>query len=185
MASPLVFGKRTISKVAAKKLEIRNKLWPSLNPARLWDRKTKVGFVTIPRALPLVLGIMDDMAKNQPVSRTYFDLWCHAYDDAFVIIAKPLEHAFASGFSGQRALASWSARVKLLVELKFIDVKPGASGPLHYVLIWNPFEVIKQHHEAGTPGLTEQSWNSLQQRLIDVGANDLTEVIATVGTAAV
>lgn len=176
MATSLIFGKRTFSKIAARRLEMRNRLWPDIQPNSLWDRKKKVGFTTVPRAMPIVLGIMDDMAKGRPVSRTYLDLWCHTFDDAFVIITKPREHAFSSGFSGQRAIAAWAARVRLLKELKFIDIAPGSSGELNYVLIWNPFEVLKAHHDTKTPGLTEQSWNSLHQRLIDVGADDLTEV---------
>lgn len=183
MVTPIIFGKRTRSKIAARKLQMRTKLWPDLDPKRLWDRKEKVGFVTIPRALPLVMGIMDDMTNGRPVSRVYLDFWCRAYDDSFVIITKPKEHAFASGFTGQRAEGAWATRVRLLQKLGFIDVKPGSSGQLNYVLIWNPFEVLKQHRAAHTAGLREDTWNALQQRLIEVGADDLDEVVVAVEAA--
>jgi hypothetical protein len=125
-----VINKKARSKVAAKKLKLRAQLWPEFDEARLWHRSEKVGYVTIPRAMPLILEIMDNMSKNRPVSSTYLDLWCRSYDDSFVVITKPREHAFAAGFTGQRAEGAWSARMRLLAELGFIEIKSGPSEPV-------------------------------------------------------
>ncbi|WP_349621994.1 hypothetical protein [Azospirillum argentinense] len=166
-------NKKARSKVAAKKLKLRAQLWPELDEARLWHRSEKVGFVTIPRAMPLILGIMDDMSKNKPVSSTYFDLWCRTYDDSFVVISKPREHAFSSGFTGQRAEGAWAARMRILENLGFIAVQPGPSGPMNYVLIWNPYEVIHKHKINRNEVIRDDSWNALQQRVVEIGADDL------------
>ena len=100
-------------KIAQKQLKLRERLWPSLDEARLWLRTEKAGFTTIPRTMPLILQIMDALSKGKPVSSTYLEIWCRAYDDCFVTLAKPVELAFYSGFTGQRALATWRSRMQV------------------------------------------------------------------------
>src|SRR5689334_16162213 len=90
-------------KVVEKQLLLRSKLWPHLDEGRLWVRTKQAGFTTIPRTMPLILHIMDAMSKGKPVSSTYLELWCRAFDECFVTMNRPLELAFHSGFAGQRA----------------------------------------------------------------------------------
>lgn len=80
--------------------------------------------------------------------------------------------AFESGFTGQRAEASWNARMKTLIEFGFIDAKPGASGALNYVLILNPYTAIKNLKEKGRQ-IPDNVYNALLQRMKDIGATDL------------
>jgi len=158
--------------IAEKQLALRNKLWPSIKDDKLWLRKTRTGFTTIPRTMPLIMEIMDDLSKGKPVSTTYLDLWCRAFDECFVTLNKHREMAFHAGYSGQRAEQTWSNRISILVKLDFIDVKPGPSGPLSYGIILNPYQVIKQHYEKKTPGMREDLYNALLQRSIEIGADD-------------
>src|SRR2546422_11628679 len=95
------------------------------------------------------------------------------WDACFVTLNKPPEMAFHSGFVGQRAVTTWKGRVQILADLKFIDVKPGPSGPLSYALVYNPHLVIKKHHENHTAGLDEGQYNALVQRAIEIRADDL------------
>jgi hypothetical protein len=100
-------------------------------------------------------------------------LWCATWDNSFVNISKAQEMAHAAGFTGQRAEYTWSSRMKLLHELGFIDIKPGKSGSISHV-IWNPHLVIREHHEKGTPGLVEATYNMLLERALEIGAKDMT-----------
>ena len=88
--------------------------------------------------------------------------------------------ANASGFGGQRGEHTWATRVKKLQELRFIDVKSGKSGPMSNVLIWNPHLVLRWHHQEGTPGLTEASYNALIEWALEIGAKDMTDPLAPV-----
>ena len=90
-------------KIEARSLELRNQLWPELDESRIWVRQSKVGFTTIPRALPLIHLIMDNLSNGKPVSSIYFSLWSRVYDQGIVTISNPREMAFEAGFSGQRA----------------------------------------------------------------------------------
>ena len=90
-------------KIANRKLQLRQKLWPEVLDEDLWFHKTSLGWLTVPRAMPIILRTMDMLApKGKPVSATYLDLWCRTFDDSFVIVSKPREMAYFAGFSGER-----------------------------------------------------------------------------------
>jgi hypothetical protein len=158
--------------IAKKQLAQRELLWPGTEPW-LWHRKSNKGFATIPKTMPLILQIMDDLSNGKPVSSTYLGLWCATWDNSMVNVSKHQEMAHAAGFTGQRAVYTWAGRINVLNDLKFIDVKPGKSGAISHVLIWNPHRVIRRHHLEKTPGLVEANFNALLERALDIGANDM------------
>jgi len=164
-------SKKRVSKIARQKLALREELWPGLDMTRLWDREKSDGWLSVPRAMPLLLQIMDSLSKGKPVSSTYLDLWCRTYDDAFIIANKEREMAFFSGFTGERAVRTWASRMRILKDLGFIDIKEGPSGPISYVLLFNPYHVVRDHYE--NRHVNEAFFNSLKQRMIEIGANDL------------
>ena len=120
-----------------------------------------------------MMGIMDDLAKGQPVSSTYLELWCRTFDENFVTLSKPRELAFHSGFDGQRAERTWRGRLNILAGLHFIGLKEGPSGPASYALIYNPYKVIQYHHEQKNTGLREDKYNALMERALEVGDESL------------
>lgn len=167
-------SKKTRTKVARQKLALRDSLWPSLDQDKLWDRSKVDGWLSVPRALPLLMKIMDDLSKGKPVSSVYFDLWCRTYDDSFVIANKNREMAFFSGYTGERAERTWISRMRILEKLGFIDIKEGPNGPISYVLVYNPYRVVQKHVDDGK--VNAASFNALKQRMIEIGAHDLDPV---------
>lgn len=163
-------------KIRERQLQLRQKLWPELDTKKLWNRTERDGFISTPRTMPLILSMLDDMSKGKPVSSVYFELWCRSFDEGFVTLSKHREMAFHSGLTGQRAERTWALKMKILNELKFIDIKPGSSGPLSYALIWNPYMVIKDHHENGHSAIREDKYNALIARALEIGANDLDDI---------
>jgi hypothetical protein len=160
--------------IATKQLALREHLWPGIEPW-LWNRKAQRGFTTIPKTMPLILKVMDEMTKGAPVSSTYLTLWCSTWDNSFAAISKPGDMANASGFGGQRGEHTWAARMKKLQELEFIDLKAGKSGPMSHALIYNPHFVIRNHYARKTPGLVEASYTALLEWALDIGAKDMTD----------
>ncbi len=120
-----------------------------------------------------MLKIMDSLSKGLPVSSTYLEIWCRAFDECFVTLNNQQNVAFHAGFSGQRALQTWKKRVHVLSKLGFIDIKSGPSGEISYVLILNPYDVIKKHYEDKHPGIPQDMYNALSARAIEIGATDL------------
>lgn len=169
---------REAGAIAKKQQQLRDHLWPG-KETWLWDRRKQKGFTTIPKTMPLILKIMDEMTKGTPVSATYLTLWCHTWDNNFVILNKNADMANASGFGGQRGEHTWASRMKMLHDLEFIDIKPGKSGPLGNAILWNPHYILRWHHHIKTPGLTESSYNALIETALDVGVVDMTQPWAT------
>ncbi|MGA9583052.1 MAG: hypothetical protein WBR13_13900 [Allosphingosinicella sp.] len=164
---------REASAIAKKQLGLRELHWPG-KEQWLWNRKAQKGFATIPKTMPLILKIMDEITKGAPVSSTYLTLWCSTWDNSFVVLNKHGDMANASGFGGQRGEHTWATRMKKLQELEFIDIKPGKSGPMGNAIIWNPHWIIRYLHHIKTPGLTEASYNALVETAFEIGATDMT-----------
>jgi hypothetical protein len=164
---------RELSAIAKKQLALRDQLWPNAEPI-LWHRLANKGFTTIPKTMPAILRIMDEMGNGTRLSETYMTLWCSTWDNSFVSLAKQGDLAVAAGFTGKRAEYTWRTRAKRLEELFFIRIKAGKSGPMSHALILNPHLVIRWHHEQKTPGLSEASYTSLIEWALDLGAKDMT-----------
>jgi hypothetical protein len=81
---------REAASITKKQLQQRELLWPGVEPY-LWNRKPNKGFATIPKTMPVVLQIMDDLSNGKPMSSTYLGLWCGTWDNSMVNISKPQE----------------------------------------------------------------------------------------------
>jgi hypothetical protein len=163
------------NKILERQISARGKLWPHITEQMLWNRKERDGFVTVPRTMPLIMSIMDDLSgKGFPVSSTYFEMWCRLHDEQFLTLNRPEEMAFHAGFGGQRALRTWKDRVKRLAELGFLEIKEGPVGDLSYALFMNPYHVVKRHFlEKKVNGA---KWQALQMRALEIKALDLDDI---------
>ena len=161
-------------KISEKILELRSRLWPDLTENDLWNRSRYDGFTTIPRTMPLIMNIIDQLAAgSKRTSFTYLALWGQAFDEMYVSLQKSDELAFHSGFVGQRAVRSWKERIRVLDDLGFIRTAAGPSGPYSHAVLPNPHFVIRRLHAVKTPGLTEASYNALMERAIHISAEDM------------
>lgn len=160
--------------ILQRQIEARSKLWPGIQEEMLWSMDSD-GWVAIPRLMPLMMSIMDDLSgKGFPVSRTYLEMWARLREEQFLTLNRPEEMAFHAGFEGQRALRTWKDRVQRLADLGFIDLKPGPIGDLSYAIFYNPYHVVKRAHLAGQ--IQERKWQALVIRANEVGAFDLDDI---------
>lgn len=163
-------------------LKMRAHLWPNLDEKRLWLRidKTRKGFTTMPRTMALIINLIDDISKHVtkgkavPAGRTYLVLWCRVFDEGFVKIDNEPSAALEAGYAGERNVTTWRQHLTVLRDLGFIDCKDGPAGPYQYILLYNPYQVIKA---LNTNRMIQQStYTALFQRALDVRATDLTEL---------
>ena len=159
------------AKLNERRLKLRQQYWPDVPEEMLWHRKKCDGFITVPRVLPLVFAILDDMAKNKPLSKTYASLWFRTFDEGMVTIPNPAALAFEAGFGSERGVQTWKARMQALVDLGFIMAKEGASGDFSAVLILNPILVIRRLR-AKKGRIQDRKFNALLARASEVGAKD-------------
>lgn len=157
------------SKMTKKMLDLRKQVWPDLTDEMLWHRRRDDGFITMPRTMPHIMRIIDDLSpKGQPASSTYLALWARLYDESVVTIVSEVELAFESGFSGQRAATTWAGRVSILERLGFIRISEGPKGLRQYVLVLNPYIVIRRLREDGN--VTDSLYTAFFVRAQEIGA---------------
>jgi len=165
-------NKKRASKMSRRTLKLREQLWPELDKASLWDRTIAKGFTTVPRTMPHIFEIIDDLGgKGTPLSRVYFSLWCRVFDESLIEIKNYSELAYEAGFTGQRAVTLWKKRMARLVELGFILAEKGTSDKYDYILLFNPYNIIKRRHEAGE--IQKHKYIALFNRAQEIGAIDL------------
>ena len=160
-------------KISKKIEELRNAYWPDTLEGEIWHRKRNDGFFTLPRTMPLILSIIDDLTKGTPASSVYLELWSRAYDEMYVSLSRSREMAYPAGFEGQRADRAWGDRIKRLHELGFIGLKDGASGALSHVLIYNPHVVIERLHKTKHSSISDKKYNALIERGNEIVADDV------------
>lgn len=164
--------KKRKSKAHLNSLKMRGELWPELDTTLLWDRTLNDGYSSIPRTLSLMTNIIDDLSKKHtgksvPAGKTYFGLWCRVWDENMLTIENEAVYAVEAGYLGERNVTTWRAHMKVLLELGFIDAKEGAYGPYNFVLLYNPYLILKSLKEKISPA----SYQLLVQRAIEIGAD--------------
>lgn len=161
--------KNRSAKMTGRRLKLRAQLWPDIKNENLWLRDKTSGFTTIPRCLSLIARIMDSLSVKKPLSNTYLALWCYSFDEMIITVQKPHQMALESGFSGQRALSTWRDRMKKLEDLGFIRSAKGASGDFHYIVILNPYLVIRTLNESKGYEVPSDLYNTLIERMEEIG----------------
>jgi hypothetical protein len=168
-----------MNKAKARTLKMRELLWPGLKATDLWLRLDKIGFTTIPRTMSMLINIINDMSKrvgsnkSVPAGKAYLVLWCRVFDEALVKIDSDAEAAAEAGYVGERNVTTWREHLKVLQELGFIDCKEGPAGPYQYVLLFNPYQIVKRLKSKGW--VDNASYIALYQRALEIGADDFDE----------
>ena len=133
------------SKSSAEKRreELRKDFFPD---EEFWTDSKEKGWFSATRTLSLVLGLMDSKALsgNRAPSKVYVELLTRHVDSGIIEMKSEEEHAYAAGYTGNRAVRSWRERMRLLKELGFIKTKEGGGRVFHYVLLVHPTVAVKQ-----------------------------------------
>jgi hypothetical protein len=166
-----------LSKVKKGALAMREELWPDITDDALWLRQSSNGFTTIPRTMSLFMELINDASKHVttgksvPAGKSYLVLWCRVFDEAFVKIDVEAVAAKEAGYSGERSVSTWREHLRVLKELGFVRYEQGPAGPCQYVLLLNPYHVVKQL--VTKKWVQRDTYIALLQRANDIGATDL------------
>ncbi|WP_447740153.1 hypothetical protein [Variovorax boronicumulans] len=166
---------KKLNKAVEDTIAMRKHLWPDIGDELLWlvgDSKKK-GFSPIPRPVPILMNMIGDAskhvsAKSVPAGRSYLVLWCRVFGEALVKIDNEMVAASEAGYSGERSVSTWREHMRVLKELGFIDYRPGAAGPMHFILLLNPYKVAMQLRAKGW--IQEVQYTALFHRAREIGA---------------
>lgn len=163
-------------KAKAAAIEIRKLHWPEVKEDQLWllSDKKRGGFAQVPRTLSLMMSVISDAAKRKtgkaiPAGKTYLVLWLHVFDEALVKIDSEADAAFEAGYGGERNITTFRQHMQILKDLGFIDFKKGTRGPMQYVLMLNPYHVLKKLH--GKKFVSDVQYAALIERATAIGSS--------------
>lgn len=167
---------RRRNKVNEMALEIRKLHWPTIGPAQLWllDGK-RGGFAQVPRTLSLLTSVIKDAVKKKTgkssaAGNTYTVLWLHIYGEGVAKIDNEKDAAFEAGYGGERSVSTFRSHMNVLKDLGFIDYGEGPRGPMQWVLLLNPYQVLQR---LNADGLVEKKYlAALLERLSAIGSSN-------------
>lgn len=160
------------SKAQINTLKIRQELFPHVTEEHLWVRTVNDGYTTLPRTMPLLMNLINDLSKgvsggkSVPAGKTYLTLWCRVFDEGMVRIDNEPVAAAEAGYAGERNVSTWREHIRVLKELNFIDAAEGPAGPYQYIVIFNPYHVVKKLKEQ----IQKATYIAIYQRALEIGA---------------
>ena len=156
-------------KINEERKKRRDELHPKYSKYA-WDRTSTNGFTSIPRILPLMLVLLDELSEKGTgnPSRVYVDLWSRIYEDATYDIADEEELAYSAGYTGQRASRTWRNHIEQLKKLRFIETAQVGNRPNGNILILDPYIVAAYHKDKGNA--SDAWWATFTDRAAKVGA---------------
>lgn len=169
MSSVSLITSKPVTKAATRRHEMVDNLWPGARP-HLWHRTREDGYSSVPRTLPLIMSLIDDLGHGKDASRVYFDLWCRQMDDCYVEVTDEETFAYSSDYyTPGRNVRSWRERVDILQNLGFVSVEPNGSRKYGHILLRHPHAVIRTLHEANK--IPANWWGAFTKRATEVGAS--------------
>jgi len=149
---------------AQRRQEHKANYWPDIDE---WAGPDEKGWFAAPRTLPLLLALMNSkrISGGANPSSVYLELLSRTYGDGVVEMTRDEEHAFNSGYTGNRAARSWQERMEILEKNGFIrSVK--INGHHKYVLIVHPTDLVHKLRHEGR--VDSDLWHAYQARQVEV-----------------
>jgi hypothetical protein len=138
---------------AERRGRLKNSYWPNDTE---WNGSGS-GWFKAPRTLPLLLALLSrkELTAGRDVSRVYLELLSRHMDSGVIEIGNEADHAYASGYTGARAVRTWHERIHLLQELGFIKSKQVGNQRYRLVLVVDPSVAVGHLR---SQGLVPDSW---------------------------
>ncbi|HTU25058.1 MAG TPA: hypothetical protein VMF30_06660 [Pirellulales bacterium] len=152
---------------ATKRHALREQLWPNSGD-EFWNRTKNKGFTTIPRLLPLIMGLIRSLSGRLDPTLLYLELWARVFDEGLVSITNEKELAYSAGYDGTRAERTMRERLFKLKELGFIKTHEDGIREFAHIMLVNPITRCSELHAEGKA--PDAWWAAFVRRAGEVGA---------------
>lgn len=159
------------SAARARRRELKDNFWPK---EAAWLGAEETGYFCAPRSLPFILQALahKSVSGDRDPSPVYLELLARHHGQGVVEMTYEEDHAFAAGYTTQRAARTWRDRMKVLVDAGFIKVT--SSGKRYSkVLLLHPSLAMRKLYDAGK--ISESLWQAFRTRQIEVKENLMDE----------
>jgi hypothetical protein len=152
------------SAAQARRRQLKKEFWPA---EVAWRGPEEKGYFCSPRSLPLVLLALSSKAisgEHDP-SPVYVELLSRHHGQGVIEMGHEDDHAYAAGYTSNRAVRTWRDRMKVLEDAGFIRTSGGARK-YSKVLLVHPSIVMKALYDAGK--IDQRLWEAYRSRQIEV-----------------
>ncbi len=161
---------RAVAKIIAKHLAQRDLLWPDADQF-VWDWNNSKGYVHVPRLLPLVMVLINELSPSGDPSAVYLEIWTRCLDGGFYEVDDEEGCAYAAGYTGQRAVRTWRERMRTLRKLGFIETLSTGNREFGSVLIINPLLVCARLRHDKDTKVPDAWWSAFVSRARKISAD--------------
>jgi hypothetical protein len=157
------------NKQTEKRAALRRVLWPDEVP---FDTPPGTnGWFKAFRTLPLVLRIIrlksvTGGGRFGDAGHVYLELVSRHMDGGLVVLNDANEHAYAAGYSGNRAVRSWKERMDALQKAGFIKIEK-VDGHYKRVLIIHPTVAVQRLRDADAASIPNDLWKTFLTRQVE------------------
>ena len=100
---------------------------------------------------------------------TYMTVWLHSQASGVARIESEEDAAFESGYGGERGVTTFRRHLRTLKQMGFIDYIEESRGRVKWILIFNPYQVVKKLHDDGH--LERQTFRAVSERAMGIGVS--------------
>lgn len=149
--------------------------FPTVKDEHVWST-VDGGWASIPRALGMVATVVIKEAHKSKLKSpsaagvTYMTLWLRSQASGMARIESESDAALESGYGGERGVTTFRRHLRSLKDLGFIDYFEESRGRVKWVLLNNPYRVVRQLFEEGL--ITKATFSAVQERAQAVGGAD-------------
>lgn len=170
-----VAGKSAGKAAQDRRTRMRQEFFPHEQAQGLWTARKTVGWFFAPRSLPMVLTVLKKISgeKGDPTS-VYLELYSRHIGEGIIEMGPQEDHAYASGYTGNRGTRTWRDRMKMLEDLGFIKVQRKGTRAHGYVVLIHPALAMERLNAAGK--IPPDLWQAYRSRQMEAGEPSAAEI---------
>ena len=154
--------------------DIRALYWSAITDDQVWSSSAG-GWTAMPRAVGLICEVAVKEAHKKmfnassAAGTTYMTIWMHSQASGVARIESEEDAAFESGYGGERGVTTFRRHLRTLKQMGFIDFVEEGRGRVKWVLLFNPYQVVKKLYEGGH--LDKHVFRAVAERAIGIGVS--------------
>lgn len=137
--------------------------------------RSRTSFTQVPRTLSLISEVVIKHAVkaktgvSSAAGSTYNVLWLHTQGEGISKIDIEADAALEAGYGGERGISTFRKHIRVLKDLGFIDFVEESRGRVKWVLMLNPYQVVKKLHEDGF--VDKRHYAAVRERAQAIGSS--------------
>jgi hypothetical protein len=142
-----------------KRTKTRKRIWPD-SDALIFSPNEAKGFARVPRVVPLVARLVNELGAPINAGQLYQVLWAHDWGDGVVEIKNFRTLLFEAGYTERtsRTERTWRERISLLRDHGLVQVARNGLDEFGFVLLIDPYLAVTTMRKRLMTNRAYQTW---------------------------